>query len=818
MEMRDYPDRDSASPPANWEPASPSVARKPVGSKQTSPYTSPDFDFSTSTFSQRAAQQPHLQRQSTTATTDTAYYGSATPLGIWEPIPHTPGTGPQHRPQNFREDSSASLLMRDGAPKNSPETPPGPPGPPGTATGDALGPPPPPKKHNKLVTWWVNEWRPSWSMYVLVFCGVAFAIGHHFYYRGLHGQLAKDQQGKFRYGALMAFLSKACFLNAVVLAFRQRVLMEIRRKMLTLSTLDSLFAASEDLTALLNWEAWVNAKFAMAMTIFIWTSPLIVIFTSYTLTIAPSTTEEHAMCQGIRTLNFTHERTIYFRDPVQINGYYEAGSSLWNTTRAGGGDLDEDNTDEFDYYTAPSQQYETIALKTLYARKTIMREKSSTEICGQGWNCSYAIEFVAPGYKCEDLASGVKADVKKLGDAECPFNTSTLAPEGNHTYYAMLTRGDYENPQIITEPGGKPQMKAPYPKNLGVFRTEPIMWFGYSDVKDRTKEQPALPGEGDWDKAYTPKIFGCEHYKVKYKVRVNLTGEVQTHNVTHREYLEKVIDTTWIPKKDPDKKLKDRTQATPEKNYVFPHDRENYRETAAYHSIGSVLRNVLNGTTELPYHNVNSEIIRTRLLDSLNYLPVKNFSQEMQNVYEEILMSFFSNPQMAAVSWAANASDPTGNRKGDSKTEYPCVRRQLRNCFLYNYAQLWAVYAVSMCITLVAVASGVTAMEENAMMRSTSFTAILAASRATSLDKLRWEKEADLKGTKIGFGLVSDRGERTYSFGVEGDVSQEKAMATGRSPGISMMNWGDKTARRMSYAVLNRRGGQGNQENPDNSA
>lgn len=127
-------------------------------------------------------------------------------------------------------------------------------------------------------------------MYILVLSGIAFAIGHHFYYQGLHGEVVKDQQGKLRYGALLAFLSKACFLNAVVLAFRQRVLMMIRRKMLTLATLDSLFAASEDLTALLNWEAWVNAKFAMALTIFIWTSPLIVIFTSYTLTVRPQST------------------------------------------------------------------------------------------------------------------------------------------------------------------------------------------------------------------------------------------------------------------------------------------------------------------------------------------------------------------------------------------------------------------------------------------------------------------------------------------------------------------------------------------------
>ncbi|KAF4495320.1 hypothetical protein FAGAP_8552 [Fusarium agapanthi] len=804
MELRDYPDHDPSSQHAqsNWEPTSPSIARKPIGSvKNTSPYTSPDY--STSSFAQRATHQPYLQRQTTT---DTAYYGASTPLGIWEPAyPHTPGTG---RPQNYREDSNASLLMASELPKNSPpDVPQGPPGMPGPPGVPPNGPP-----RNRLINWWIHEWKPSWSMYVLVFSGIAFAVGHHFYYRGLHGQLANDQQGKFRYGALLAFLSKACFLNAVVLAFRQRVLMMIRRKMLTLSTLDSLFAASEDLTALLNWEAWVNAKFAMALTIFIWTSPLIVIFTSYTLTVVPQRTEEITRCQNVRTLNFTHEETVYWRNPVRVDGYFESSVSLWNSTAPAGETPDKNKPEEFDYFTASSRQFDTIALKTAYTQQAIMRPKAPVDICGKGWNCSYTIEFVGPGYKCTDLASGVKAKVKKLGDAECPFDTSVLAPMGNLTYYAMLDRGNYENPQMVAEAGGRPKAKPPYPRNFAAFRTEPILWFGYADVEDRTKPQPDKPQEGDWFKAYTPTIFGCEHYQTKYKVQFNHSGGVQYHDVKERKFLKKVIDTTFIPdKKDPDKRLKDRTVATPEDNYVFPNDTKNYRLTAAYHAVGSQLRAILNGTTTMPNFNVNSEILQTRLLDRLNYLPVANFPLEVQKFYEEILISFLSDPQMSAVSWAADPSKYSGRFDSGPDLDYPCVRWQNRNCFFYNYAQLWAVYALSMGITILAVASGVNAMEEDAMMRSLSFSAILAATRASSLDKLRWEREADVKSSKIGFGIVSDRtGERTYSFGVEGDVSQEKAMATGRSPGLSVMNWGDRAARRMSYAMVNRRDRQEN--------
>ncbi|KAF4465847.1 hypothetical protein FALBO_7297 [Fusarium albosuccineum] len=794
MELSDYGrgrQEQDASPPTNWQPSSPSIARKPVGAgRQTSPWSSPEHP-SQSFASRVSSQQSYFPRQTDR---DAHPYGSTTPLGIWEPIPPTPSSVPR-RPQHHRDDSQASLLspyMSEGPPRQSPP--------------QTHFEPQRPERKLKFANWWLTEWRPSWSMYALVVAGVGFAMGHHFFYHSLHGKVADDQQGMFRYGAALAFLSKACFLNAVVLAFRQRVLMMIRRKMLTLSTLDSLFAASEDLTALLNWEAWVNAKFAMFLTIFIWTSPLIVILTSYTLTVEPLKKEEITKCPEIRTLNFSHEEIVDFREPLRVKDWIELSVSRWNTTTMGA-TVNPKDPDEFDYWTDTSQQFRAVALKTAYAQQAIMRKDAPEQICGKGWNCSYTIEFTGPGYKCEKLASGINAEVKKLGDAECPFNTSILAPAGNLTYNAILDQGDYAKQQIDSGVAGIPKQKPPYPKNLGVFRTEPVLWFGFAEVEDRSKRQPLDPTSKEYKEAYTPAIYGCEHYKTKYTVQFNHSGGTQEHFIKKREYLDKVIDTTYIKQKDPDKRLKDRTQAVPEENYVHPHDIANYRLTAAYHSLGSLLRSLLNGTITLPNVVAETQAIETRLIDRLNYLTVEDFPEQVQSFYEEILVSFLSDPQFITVSWAYDPSRWSGQFKGGEKTDYKCVRWQVRGCYFYNYAQLWAVYAISMGITVVAVASGIAAIQEDSMMRSLSFSAILAATRGTSLDKLRWEREADIMGSKIGFGVVSGHtGERTYSFGVEGDVSQEKATSTARSPAISVMGWGDRAARRMSYAVLNRRG------------
>lgn len=98
------------------------------------------------------------------------------------------------------------------------------------------------------------------------------------------------------------------------------------------------------------------------------------------------------------------------------------------------------------------------------------------------------------------------------------------------------------------------------------------MWIGYATVDDLSVPQPDTPGTEAWKKAYTPVIIGCEHYEVNYTAQFNYTGGAQFVDIKRREYLRKVVDTTYIPEKDTDKRLKDRTQAVPDSNYIFPAD------------------------------------------------------------------------------------------------------------------------------------------------------------------------------------------------------------------------------------------------------
>ena len=125
-----------------------------------------------------------------------------------------------------------------------------------------------PQQYTKRKRWWL--WRPAWIMYVFFICGFAFAVGHHLFYRSRDGQPADDQLAMLRYGTALAFATKACLVSAVIVAYRQRIWMTVQSKMLSVAALDSLFAATEDLSALWNLEIYKRAKVAITLAILVW--------------------------------------------------------------------------------------------------------------------------------------------------------------------------------------------------------------------------------------------------------------------------------------------------------------------------------------------------------------------------------------------------------------------------------------------------------------------------------------------------------------------------------------------------------------------
>ncbi|KAK1573296.1 uncharacterized protein LY79DRAFT_593985 [Colletotrichum navitas] len=658
------------------------------------------------------------------------------------------------------------------------------------------------------------SWHTSWNMYLWLALGIACAIGHHVFYHFLDGKPAEDQVRMLRYGTALAFAAKASLGAAVISAFQQRVWTTVRSRFMTIAALDSMFAATENFIALLSWDFLKGAKAAASLAMFVWLSPLVVILTSNTLLVEPRTIVENGTCPGIRSLNFAKEDTYQWRAPVKIDGRYEMPLSIWNSTKP----ADSEPEGWFDYYTGPSPNFQQTATLGAFLQEVVARKNSSIEICRKGWNCTFEINFTAPGYKCSEQARGIGAKPANLtqqsGEAKPPFGTDILLPEGTFAYYAFTSGGEYSTTQMKdVEIGGIPKMDPPYPEHMGALRTEPVIWIGHVVPPDA--DHPASRKEGDESMNYVPKIFACEHYETEYTAVFNYTDATQSAYMKKHKFLAPIINTTFIPGLDANDGTADNVTAVPKENYVLPQDVERYRRVAAYHSLGFMLRKFLNGTVQVNKQSANpvanTDAIQTKLLDPRNdYFPVFNLQDMVQEFYEDMILSIFSTPQFLPVVWAAQTDENTGglilggDQHNHSAYEYPCQRSRMVNMYSYHARDLWIVYAIAILLASSGVALGALAVLENGgVLRNTRFSSVVAATRGPALDKVHWEGPDrdqgdvpdDVKKLKLGYGVINqsimdnglNTGERyprqsmvwspsevRCGFGLEGDVDQKR--------------------------------------------
>ncbi|OLN92252.1 hypothetical protein CCHL11_01315 [Colletotrichum chlorophyti] len=622
------------------------------------------------------------------------------------------------------------------------------------------------------------KWDLSYHMYLWLLLGIVCAVGHHVFYHSLDGQAAEDQVRMLRYGTILAFAAKASLGAAVILAFQQRVWTSVSSRFMSVATLDSLFAATENFVALFNRDLLKSAKAAAALAFFVWLSPLVVILTANTLLVEPRTIMQNTTCPGVRSLNFAKEGTHDWRKPVKIDGLYEMPLSIWNSTKPS----NEDPPGWFDYYTGPSPNFQQAATLGAFLQEVVPRKNASIEVCGKGWNCTFEVDFTAPGYKCREQAKGIGSKPANLtqesGEAKPPFGTNILLPEGSFAYYAFTSGGEYSTTQMKNVGiGGIPNTDPPHPEHMGALRTEPVIWIGH--VVPADDEHPASSKEGV--PKYIPRIFACEHYETEYTAVFNYTDTTQSAYMKKRKFLTPIINTTYIHGLDADDGTADNVTAIPKENYVLPQDVERYRRIASYHSLGFMLRKFLNGTVQIDKKLVNpmanTEAIQTKLLDPRNnYFPYANLMDMVQEFYEDLILTIFSTPQFLPVVWASHPNEVTGQLvqgggpNNHSAYDYECQRSRMANVYSYHARDLWIVYAIAISMAISAVVTGFLAKRENGGMRNTRFSSIVAATRGLALEKINWEGSdrghvsEHLKELKLGYGVMKQPGDGAFDI------------------------------------------------------
>jgi hypothetical protein len=399
----------------------------------------------------------------------------------------------------------------------------------------------------------------------------------------------------------------------------------------------------------------------------------------------------------------------------------------------------------FDYFDQPSKNAKRLAFSSVYQKQPAEREKAATSFCGQGWNCTYTINFVAPGYKCDDISDS--------GDSDAPFSVDSLAPKGNFIYNAIVDQNDYMNPQIDTT-DGVPTKPPPYPKSLGVFESEPILWIGYSDRTTKPYEADS-PYAKQWGVVHEPKMFKCVMHHTNYTFEMDYQPK-QTATLKQRDFLRPVINTTL------DRNPGNHSDyfASPNSNFISPRDDvEAYKLTATYHSMGSLLRNFLRGNIEKTvdmFIITRSDISETRLMDGQTAYPLENLMGAVQGLFEDMLITLLSEPDLISASTAS----------------VECAKFRTAVVYAYLPSSLWLGYALAVATTFISLLIGFYAIYQNGVASDTLFSRILVTTRNPTLDHLSvgaclggdpFPKE--LKKTKLRFGVLLDNEPREGPLG-----------------------------------------------------
>jgi hypothetical protein len=468
--------------------------------------------------------------------------------------------------------------------------------------------------------------------------------------------------------------------------------------------------------------------------------------------------EVPSRCPAVANLNFARESDYNFRimpdDEVRRNAM-----SYYNTT-----DLAGTKEDYFDYYDQPSKNIRRLAISAAYLRRPQPREQAALSFCGQGWNCTYTINFMGPGYKCDDLTDSPTDDA--------PFQLNQLAPNGNFTYVANVDQNEYKSPQIDTV-DGVPKQGPPYPASLGVFESEPILWIGYAK-KTNTSYPDDSPYAKKWKVVHEPKIFKCVMHHTNYTFEMNYIPS-QTAVLKQRDFLDPVIDTTlkqnlgnnsdWV--------------AFPESNFISPSkDPQAYKLTAAYHSMGAILRSFLRGSVEKTtdvFLITKSDISETRLMDARTSHPVPNLMKDVQGLFEEMLISLLSEPALVI-------AEPQ---------DVECMKTRTINVFRYYKRGLWIGYTIVIGMTFCFILIGAWSIYQNGVASDVLFSRIMVTTRNPTLDHLSvgaclggdpFPKE--LTETKLRFGVLLEDNPREGPLGtVEhccfGTVGETKEIVKG---------------------------------------
>lgn len=129
----------------------------------------------------------------------------------------------------------------------------------------------------RIAKWGIRWHKEPLAMPLFALAGLAIAVGHHFYFQHLDGDLAPDdgvssQQVVKQVGNAFVFLALACFRASIVIAYNQYIRTIFRRRLLKVSSVDKVFSLPSSLPSFLSFQLLREGPFAPVLGAIPWYS------------------------------------------------------------------------------------------------------------------------------------------------------------------------------------------------------------------------------------------------------------------------------------------------------------------------------------------------------------------------------------------------------------------------------------------------------------------------------------------------------------------------------------------------------------------
>ncbi|KAF2964694.1 hypothetical protein GQX73_g8888 [Xylaria multiplex] len=272
------------------------------------------------------------------------------------------------------------------------------------------------------------------TMIALITLGILAALGHHLYYRSLHGQVVQDSQWPVRLGTAIAFFLKAVFISSIETAYRQHAWLMVKRRSYKISTLDALFSACFNPWVFTNFQFLSEAYLAAVIALSVWLLPLSAIASPSTLTVRNAALTTPGTCNNVSMLDFTRENGF----GADSDDQERSGMSYWNEIR----------DDKLLVYDKPSGELARI-FQLAFLSYTGPPKPSNP--CLVVEECTLTIDIAAPAYSCQPREEF--GGNNPLGSSKSQLSATDLL----YTAYSSIEENELGWPAIWDSlPGSSP--------------------------------------------------------------------------------------------------------------------------------------------------------------------------------------------------------------------------------------------------------------------------------------------------------------------------------------------------------------------------